>query len=358
MVERLRRQLNDVRALREVGYTQAALNKARELRPLIEKAAYAPLTASLLIITGILQIDIGDFAGSLAVLEDAFITAEHGNDAPARAEAAINLLFSLAQLGRRAESDMWLREANAILDRLGSGHERTRAWALNNEAVVLLDAGDFERARSTFEKAVALKERSLGPKHPDVAISLLGLGNALKGTGNFDAALAAEDRALTVWNEQGSSFAAKAENNRAEILLALARYQEAEVAFGRALRALEREGGPDNIYLAYPLNGLGEVKLLQGDPAAAVSWFERALRLRQDDKKQKSTPLIAETQFGLARALWDASRERPRALALARSARAGYADGNHGDDLTKVDSWLASRASRRAPEQPGRLTAP
>ena len=31
IVERLRRQLNDVRALREVGYTQAALNKAREL---------------------------------------------------------------------------------------------------------------------------------------------------------------------------------------------------------------------------------------------------------------------------------------------------------------------------------------
>jgi hypothetical protein len=79
-----------------------------------------------------------------------------------------------------------------------------------------------------------------------------------------------------------------------------------------------------------------------------VGWFERALRLRQDDKKQNSPPLVAETQFGLARALWDANRDRPRALSLARSARAGYGDGHHGDDLAKVNAWLVGRAPRRS----------
>jgi eukaryotic-like serine/threonine-protein kinase len=348
-VEILQQRLNDVRALREVGYTHAALDKARALRAPIEQAGYAPLTASLLLITGMIEIDGGDFAAGQAVLKDAFITAERGNDAPARAEAAINLVFALAQLGRHAECDLWLREANAILDRLGPGHERARAWALNNEADVLLDAGEFERARRIYETAIALKEQSAGPTHPDVAISLLGLGDALQGLRNFDAALAAQDRALTIWNEQGSSWAAKAENNRAEILLALGRPQDAEVAFARALRALEREGGPDNIYLAYPLQGLGDAKLAQGDAVAALRWFERALRLRQDDKKQNSPPLVAETQFGLARALWDAKRDRARALMLARSARAGYADGHHVEDLARVDAWLAARTPRRSP---------
>jgi len=347
-VESLQRRLNDVRALREVGHTHGAMDEARALRSPIEQAGYPPLTASLLMIIGMSQIDSGDFAESQVTLKDAFVTAEIGNDAPARAEAAISLAFSLSQLDRRDECDLWLREANAILDRLGPGHERTRAWALNNEAAVLADAGELERARQAFEKAIALKEKSAGPTHPDVAMSLLGLGDVLKDLGNLDAALAAEDRALAIWSEQGSSFAAKAENNKAEILLALARPAEAEVTFERALRALEREGGPDNILLAYPLNGLGETKLAQGDAEAAVRWFERALRLRQDSKEQYSPLLVAETQFGLARALWGANRDRPRALSLARSARAGYGDGHHDDDLAKVDAWLAGRTPLRS----------
>ena len=181
-----------------------------------------------------------------------------------------------------------------------------------------------------------------------LALSLLGLGDILKDLGKLEAALAAEDRALAIWNESGSSFAAKAENNKAEILLALARPAEAEVTFERALRALEREEGLDTILLAYPLNGLGQTKLVQGDADAAVGWFERALRLRQDDKKQNSPLLVAETQFGLARALWDANRDRQRALSLARSARAGYGDGHHGDNLAKVNAWLVARTPRRS----------
>ena len=342
-VEGLQRRLNDVRALREVGHSHDAMDKARALRSLIEQAGYPPLTASLLMITGMMQIDSGDFVESLVTLKASFVAAELGNDSPARADAAINLVFPLSQLGRRDECDLWLREANAILDRLGPGHERARAWALNNEAAVLADAGDLERARQTYERAIALKEQSAGPTHPDVAMSLIGLGDVLKDLGNLEAALAAEDRALAIWNEDGGSFAAKAENNKAEILLALARPAEAVVTFERALRALEREGGPDNINLAYPLRGLGEAKLVQGDADAAVGWFERALRLRQDDKEQNSPLLVAETQFGLARALWDAKQSSP-AGSVARPF------GARG--LRRRPSWRRPRQGERLARRP------
>jgi hypothetical protein len=59
--------------------------------------------------------------------------------------------------------------------------------------------------------------------------------------------------------------------------------------------------------------------------------------------------LLAETQFMLAQALWDAlperGRDRPRAIALAREARDALAkvDAVRADDLAELDRWLASR---------------
>jgi eukaryotic-like serine/threonine-protein kinase len=346
-VEGLQRRLNDVRALRDVGYTQVALERARALRPEVEAARYAPLMAELLVATGLIEIDFGNFGGAEVALKDAFVAAEAGNDDATRADAASTLVSAIGQLGRWEESDLWAREANAILDRLGAGHSRARAWVLNNQALVLEATGDFAPARRAFEKAIALKLQSTGPKHPDVAMSFLGLGLALKGLGDLEAALAAEDRALALWTEQGNSWAAKAENNRGEILALLGRHTEAEQAFQRAMEGLERDTGPENIQLSYPLTGLADVKLATGHPTAAVPLFERALRIRE--RKETNPVLLAETRFGLARALWAAGGSRERALRLARSARVGYDNGHYRNELARLDAWLqAGQAGRRA----------
>jgi eukaryotic-like serine/threonine-protein kinase len=343
-VEALQRALHDTRALRELGYPQVALDKARVLQLDVEAMRYPPLIAELLFEIGTIKCDLADFVGGETTAKDAFVAAEAANDDALRAKAASNLVFYAGMQGRREESELWARDANAILDRLGASHARTRSWVLNNQAAVLNQHGEFGHARRLLEQAIAVKESVVGRDHPDVAHTLIALGVTLTGMGQLEAALAAEDRALAIWNAQGSLFAAKVENNRGEILAALGRNREAERAFERALRGIERDTGPENVELAFPLIGLAEIKLAARDLRAAVSLFERALDLR--GRKEKIPALVAEARFGLARALW-VSGARVRAVALARSARTAYDDGHHAQDLAKVDAWLAARAPMR-----------
>ena len=58
---------------------------------------------------------------------------------------------------------------------------------------------------------------------------------------------------------------------------------------------------------------------------------------------------LAELQLALARALWDAGRDRSRAVALAGTARAAYAAAGDRkrEELAAADAWLASHRARR-----------
>jgi hypothetical protein len=51
--------------------------------------------------------------------------------------------------------------------------------------------------------------------------------------------------------------------------------------------------------------------------------------------------VLGETRFALARALWPDPGTRPRALALAREARADYvALGTQPKSVVAIDAWL------------------
>jgi tetratricopeptide (TPR) repeat protein len=355
-IEGLQRAVNDARALRDVGNVQSALEQTRALQPEVEAVRHPPLMAALLMLIGTIRVDLGDFAQAETMVKNAFVAAEAGNDDAARAEAASLLVTAVGMQGRLTESDLWVRDANAILDRLGPGHGRTRSWVLNNQGGIFFLHGDFERARLALEQAVALKEEGLGPRHPDVAITLFSLGVAYKGLGKLERALAAEDRALAIWNDPGSLFAAKASSNRGEILTALGRHREAEEAFQSALRVFERETDPDDVEVSHPLTGLAEAKLATGDARGAIPLFERALRIREE--KEKIAILVADTRFGLARALGQAQGDAVRASKLAQSARGAYDDGRHAGKLAEIDAWLAGdRAGNPGPGRASQFNA-
>lgn len=75
---------------------------------------------------------------------------------------------------------------------------------------------------------------------------------------------------------------------------------------------------------------------------AALAIVERALRLRPDETPGRLAPL----RFTLARARWDAGRDRPRAIALARQA--AEAQLRPGESVIQADisAWLAAHAPR------------
>jgi tetratricopeptide (TPR) repeat protein len=92
-----------------------------------------------------------------------------------------------------------LRQMIAVADRRG---DASAAKLLNNLGYLLDSQGDLAGARPYFERALAIREQTLGPTHPDTARSLNNLGGLLYGQGDPAAALPLFERALGILEQK------------------------------------------------------------------------------------------------------------------------------------------------------------
>jgi len=150
------------------------------------------------------------------------------------------------------------------------------------------------------ELAFAIRMKLLGPDHYDVGLSLLNLG--------------------------GES-------------LRRARHDEALERFQRSAAIWEKTSGADNPDLAYPLTGAARALLALGRVEDGRAAAERAVALREAGDAIPAE--LALSRFVLAQAL--AKRDRPRAIALARQARAAFVEAGPAAsaELAELDAWLA-----------------
>lgn len=215
-------------------------------------------------------------------------------------------LLRLQALSMTGDLDLTkLQHAMAPLGRLPDDHPaRVEAMALN--AAVVQRLGHFEKALAAYDRLIALQRRQ-----PETS---------------------GEDLAML-------------ESNAAECLLALDRLPLAQRRFDGALRVLEETLEPDDGRFAYPLTGLGNVALGQGEAVIAQQYFERALPLALANAGDLVT--LASVQWGLARALRVRDREGDRAESLARDAAKNLkALGPEGlDTLRQVERWLGVGSS-------------
>jgi len=72
------------------------------------------------------------------------------------------------------------------------------ANGLDNRALLLQAQGELAAARPLFERALAIRERVLGPDHPDTATSLNNLAWLLQVHGELAAARPLFERALEI----------------------------------------------------------------------------------------------------------------------------------------------------------------
>src|SRR5262249_23790594 len=80
------------------------------------------------------------------------------------------------------------RDALAIKEKtLGPEHPETGA-SVNDLAVLLYEQGDLEGARSLHERALTIRKKTLGPEHPYTADSLNNLANLLWAKGDLEGA--------------------------------------------------------------------------------------------------------------------------------------------------------------------------
>jgi tetratricopeptide (TPR) repeat protein/tRNA A-37 threonylcarbamoyl transferase component Bud32 len=344
-VHTLRGKLREAEALRDAANFRDAWERAMALRPQVEATEYGPLVAELLELLGCAAGVRDDVVFSEATLQKALFTAEAARDDVTAALAAVDLIYVEGfLLNRPREARMWWNLAESLLRRLGPGHDRVRAWALTNLGSVLLMNGDLETAERLLREAVVLKEAALGDAHPDLAISLATLSSILEEAGRPEEALRIADQAIAICNSNGdpdSDFYAMLQSVRGEALVALGRGAEAEAAFSISLRIARAYPKEMERLLSGPLQGLGNARLLQGSAASAVPVLEEALRIREGHSPNDN--ILAETQFSLARALWDAGGDRKRSLRLARQALKTFGSHQFPRRERAIVQWLADR---------------
>jgi tetratricopeptide (TPR) repeat protein len=338
-VERIRGGLAGAKALHDAGNDRLAAERLKAIVAGARAVRHGPVLAEALELLGRVESDLGDSAAAQAALKEAFFQAEAARHDEIKASAATFLVLTSSRHDR-AEADDWALQADATLRRIG-GHDRMRSWLESHLGELRRVQGRNEEALAHLRQAVELKESS-GAGRGDVARSLNNMGLVLEDMGRLTEATATVERAIAdLGREVGAEHPVVATymSNDGEILARLGRQAEARAAFERALAIEERAYGKESTNLAYPLEGLGESHLADHDAAAAVAPLERALRIREAHESDRA--LVAESAFALARALWEAGRDRPRAEHLAAEARAIYAaQPTAAARLADVDRWI------------------
>jgi CHAT domain-containing protein/Tfp pilus assembly protein PilF len=158
------------------------------------------------------------------------------------------------------------------------------ASELNKLAEKLYSEGKFGEAIPLAERALALREKALGPMHPDVAESLNDLGVFYKVQGAYPKAEPLYVRALDIREKALGPMhpdVAQSLNNLAELYRAQGVYPKAEPLLVRALDIREKALGPMHPYVAHSLNNLASLYQAQGAYSKAEPLFVRALDIRE-----------------------------------------------------------------------------
>ena len=142
---------------------------------------------------------------------------------------------------RLADAEVALREAIAEAERAdleGLGV----AAGLNALAVLVGDRGRVAEAMGLGGRALAIREKKLGPGHPDVAITLNNLAGYLALEGRQGEAEALYQRALAIQERAlgpGDASTVATVRNLAALYVGQARYLAAAPLLARVVRARE-----------------------------------------------------------------------------------------------------------------------
>ena len=120
---------------------------------------------------------------------------------------------------------------------------------LHMESQRLSRAGKYDESRPAAERALELREKALGPEHPDVAASLNNLGDLYGEKGDYAKAEPLFQRALDIWEKAlGPEHpdVARSLNNLATLYLVKGDNAKVEPLFRRVLAILEKAFGPDS----------------------------------------------------------------------------------------------------------------
>ncbi|HEX3758200.1 MAG TPA: tetratricopeptide repeat protein [Kofleriaceae bacterium] len=271
--------------------------------------------------------------------------AAYGADNPILATTLDRLAAALTGQGREADALPLNERAAAIRDRtFGPEHPRLVA-GLVALADSLSAAGRNDEARARLIRADAIARTAFGPDSAERFYTLDDLGFVERRRGDYDAAETALQTALAITGRrmgEDSGEAATVLADLGEVYTSRGEPDRGLAFYQRALPLMEHAYGAEHRAVGDLLAGLGRTYLALHRAGDAVPVLERALRLRSGETPGRAAPL----RFALARALWDAGRDRPRAVALARQAAGIPIRPGEGVTEAEISAWLAAHAPR------------
>ncbi len=158
------------------------------------------------------------------------------------------------------------------------------ARRLSEESRNLRQKGEYDQALLLAERALAIREKVLGPGHPAVADSLHALAVLYDNKGDYAKAEPPNLRALAIReNALGPDHldVAKTLNNLAWIYGIRQDYAKAESFYRRALVIQEKALGADHAEVATTLNDLALLYFEKGDYDQSILINERVLAIRE-----------------------------------------------------------------------------
>ncbi len=252
----------------------------------------------------------------------------------------------------------WQIHLRAVVDVAQAREDEESARLCNELGQHLWQIGDYQGARPYYEKALAIRSKVLGEKHPDTAQSLNRLGYLLQSQGKlaearhyFEAALAIREQLF------GELHADTAEslNDLGGWLVAAGDWPAAQPYLERALRTGRAVLGDEHPLVAEYANNLGMCLLQQGKLPEAQPYLEQALAI--DEKAlgpQHPDTALALSNMGLLCSemgrLDDARNYYVRALAIRRSVLGadhpdtGQTLNNLGALLRDLGAWEEAHA--------------
>ncbi|MBA2538808.1 MAG: protein kinase [Deltaproteobacteria bacterium] len=236
-----------------------------------------------------------------------------------------------------------LVEATEIVQTmLGPSHPEL-VEELENLSWVQIAAGKDAAGLVSAQQALELATQVLGPDHPRTGVAMLYAASALNVAKRFDEGARLAHRAIELVTDVERRLDAHTVEGKA--LAGLGRHREALATLDIGLADAEKGLGPTNPALSRVLAEIGTAHLALGNAAAAIPPLERGLALRKD----MSADSQGEIAFVLGTAVWKVGKDRDRALALIRRARAAFGGvPSRAKDLAEIDAWISRSAKELA----------
>ncbi len=170
------------------------------------------------------------------------------------------------------------------IDRELKDQPAVRARLMETMGTVYRKLGLYPKAKPLLETALAIREKALGPDHPDVGRSLIALADLCEDQGQFADAEKLFRRSLAIFEKApgaGSLDLARSLHGLAGSLLSQGQYARAEPLYERCLRIREKALGPDSPVVAPTLDNLAVLYNDEGHFAQAETLYRRSLGISE-----------------------------------------------------------------------------